>query len=314
MSITFVTNNKSHSSLLIAIVAVSLGVTCWFYVKRSKANAISQSTQDDSQYDNSSRKLINFFSQYRTISHQKKKIICFGDSITEFGSGLLPSDGFGWVGLLQIWYSRKVDVVNRGYSGYNSRWAKYILQSAVISEKPDLIFIFFGANDASISYTYGIEDSQYILLEKYSQNIEEMIKWIQKELPSTDIILITPTPIFEETLESFARENWNVQKLCRSNDHTHKYAVACKEIANRFQIPVIDAWKGLEGESTTRQAFLSDGLHLNERGNAKLFDLIKGVIQVQLSKWLPESIPMHMPDWKDIDYKNPSKTFQNLSK
>ncbi len=47
----------------------------------------------------------------------------------------------------------QVDVINRGYSGYNTRWVKHIVpQVFPVSQKipPELVTIFFGANDAAL--------------------------------------------------------------------------------------------------------------------------------------------------------------------
>ncbi|VFQ95641.1 unnamed protein product [Cuscuta campestris] len=52
----------------------------------------------------------------------RPEIVLFGDSITEqsFRSG-------GWGSSLADYYSRKADILNRGYGGYNTRWALFML-------------------------------------------------------------------------------------------------------------------------------------------------------------------------------------------
>ena len=72
---------------------------------------------------------------------------------------------------------KRVDVVNRGFSGYNSDWGLLILERAVVLENPDLVFIFFGANDA-------IDESvlQYVPLNRYTQNIRNIIQNLRKVL------------------------------------------------------------------------------------------------------------------------------------
>lgn len=50
------------------------------------------------------------------VSNNHNSIICFGDSLTQQGS---RSGGF--VTSLQEAYIRRLDVINRGYSGYTSR-------------------------------------------------------------------------------------------------------------------------------------------------------------------------------------------------
>lgn len=50
--------------------------------------------------------------------------------------------------------SRKCDVLNRGFSGYNTRWARIILPRLIASgsglESPAAVTVFFGANDSAL--------------------------------------------------------------------------------------------------------------------------------------------------------------------
>lgn len=52
---------------------------------------------------------------------------------------------------------RKCDVLNRGFSGYNTRWAKIILPRLVRKgsglDSPVAVTIFFGANDSALKGT-----------------------------------------------------------------------------------------------------------------------------------------------------------------
>lgn len=53
------------------------------------------------------------------LKNSRKRAVLFGDSITQQGYGIDGEEG--WVAMLSDWWSRKVDVFNRGFSGYNSR-------------------------------------------------------------------------------------------------------------------------------------------------------------------------------------------------
>lgn len=46
----------------------------------------------------------------------------------------------------------QVDVINRGYSGYNTRWASHLLHSIFPPDqhKIQLVTLFWGANDAAL--------------------------------------------------------------------------------------------------------------------------------------------------------------------
>jgi hypothetical protein len=49
--------------------------------------------------------------------------------------------------------------------------------------------------------------------------------------------------------------------------------------------------------SICRSEYLSDGLHLSEKGNQRLFELFKSLLEKNLPSWLPGNIPSHMADW-----------------
>lgn len=82
----------------------------------------------------------------------RPQFVLFGDSITQrsFGPG-------GWAAALADTYTRRVDIVNRGYSGYNSRWALTLLDhvfpptaAGAAAADVRLATVFFGANDAAL--------------------------------------------------------------------------------------------------------------------------------------------------------------------
>ena len=72
-----------------------------------------------------------------------------GDSLTQFGF----SPG-GWAGRLANRYQRRADVLNRGYSGYNTRWIlEHVRRDTGVvpgGGATKLVTCFFGANDASL--------------------------------------------------------------------------------------------------------------------------------------------------------------------
>jgi lysophospholipase L1-like esterase len=77
---------------------------------------------------------------------QRPKILLLGDSLTQTSFD-------GWGGGLAHRYQRRADVLNRGMSGYNTRWyLQYGKDSGVWEESGNvaLITIWFGANDASL--------------------------------------------------------------------------------------------------------------------------------------------------------------------
>ena len=105
-------------------------------------------------------------------------IVLFGDSITQQGFGL---DGkIGWASLLASDYSRRADVFNRGFSGYNTKMAMDLLPSIFSSSSDDMdsgtLFctVFFGANDAALP-----GERQHVPMEEYAKNLGTIVTSIR---------------------------------------------------------------------------------------------------------------------------------------
>ncbi|KAL7534013.1 hypothetical protein ACHAXR_005583, partial [Thalassiosira sp. AJA248-18] len=207
---------------------------------------------------------------HHTTLSPRPKLILIGDSITELGS----SHAQGWVTSLGIRYNRRVDVVNRGMNGYNSRWgaaalplileeilgpaSAFSLHDEVNGEcsedlqnkkqktasdndekelkHPQYTFVIgYGANDSCLP------DSAYsrnhVPLEDYSSNLKRMIQMIQKwNANKVSVALLTPPPCNTE-IQKGRRDNENVTKL---------YADACIEVASGMNVPVVDLWRGMQ--------------------------------------------------------------------
>jgi lysophospholipase L1-like esterase len=98
---------------------------------------------------------------------RKMKAVFFGDSITQHGFNPEIS---GWLCHFANWWTRRVDVVNRGFSGYNSKWGVLIAEQVVVPLQPDIVFIFFGANDA-----VDVRVGQHVSLPDYTTNIRAIV-------------------------------------------------------------------------------------------------------------------------------------------
>jgi lysophospholipase L1-like esterase len=114
-------------------------------------------------------------------------IMLFGDSITEFGFGVEGKQG--WASLLSAEYTRRADVLSRGFSGYNTKHALDVLPSifgnAIGSDKSksastvktELLFctVFFGANDCSLPSA-----RQHLDIESFDANIRSIVSEIRR--------------------------------------------------------------------------------------------------------------------------------------
>jgi lysophospholipase L1-like esterase len=53
--------------------------------------------------------------------------------------------------------------------------------------------------------------------------------------------------------------------LDHTNDRSRMYADACVSVGRRYRIPVVNTWEGMSGHNSTKDKYLSDGVHLNVR-------------------------------------------------
>lgn len=103
----------------------------------------------------------------------REEICCFGDSITQHGHC-----AFGWVGALQEAYRRRADVLNRGYSGYSSRFGLSMLPYLFGPQRRYLFTtVFFGANDAADPSS---KPAQHVPLPEYASNMEAIVEAARK--------------------------------------------------------------------------------------------------------------------------------------
>ncbi|KAK9278289.1 hypothetical protein L1049_027854 [Liquidambar formosana] len=236
----------------------------------------------------------------------RPQIVLFGDSITEqsFGSG-------GWGAALAHTYSRKADVLVRGYGGYNTRWALFLLHHLfpLGSAKPPVATtIFFGANDAAILGRNS--ERQHVPVEEYKENTRKIVHHLKECSPTMLVVLITPPPIDEEGRKEYARSVYGEKAMKlpeRTNEVTGVYAKQCVELAKELGLPSINLWSKMQETEGWQKKFLSDGLHLTEEGNAMVH---QEVVRVFNEAWLSApDMPYDFPRSSEIDGKNPEKAF-----
>jgi len=225
------------------------------------------------------------------------KIILYGDSITQFS---FSADGC-WGSLLAEHTQRKCDVVNRGFSGYNTRWCKVMLPAVLdeaSAEDVAAMTIFLGANDSNDERNV----KQHVPLQEYTNNMRSIVEYVMSiGIRKEKVILITP-PAFNEV--AWGEEcKLKGRELTKDHKTTGLYAKACSDLAKELGTNVVDLYtEMMKAEDFT--PYLNDGLHLSASGSQLLFSLLKPVVD-HLTSDLPSII---FPYWDDVDPNNPEKS------
>ncbi|RZC46642.1 hypothetical protein C5167_039588 [Papaver somniferum] len=264
----------------------------------------------------------------------RPKMILFGDSITEdsFGEG-------GWGASLAHHFSRSLDVILRGYSGYNTRWILKVIEKVCNGESPIAMTIFFGANDASLPDRTSA--FQHVPLHEYKQNLQSIVSFIKvptslsfynsftvqqsvmrwfktkgfritsacRKWPTTLILLITPPPIDEDgrIRHPFGDNPSGLSE--RTNEAAGAYAKACVEVADECGVIGVDLWTKMQQYPNWEKCCLSDGLHLTPTGNKIVYEeVIKKLTKEGVNV---ETLSADLPLLSQIDPCDPLKAFQN---
>ncbi|XP_001381175.2 isoamyl acetate-hydrolyzing esterase 1 homolog isoform X1 [Monodelphis domestica] len=223
------------------------------------------------------------------------RVLLFGDSITQFSF-----QHGGWGASLADKLVRKCDVLNRGFSGYNTRWAKIILPRLIRkssdAEALVAVTIFFGANDSALKDE---NPKQHIPLDEYAENLKNMIQYLKSvDIPESRVILITPPPLHESAWEKECIAQG--YKLNRLNMVVGEYAKACLEVGQNCGADVLDLWTLMQKDNKDFSSYLSDGLHLSPKGNEFLSSHLWPLLEKKVA-----SLPLILPYWRDVAEMKP---------
>ena len=177
------------------------------------------------------------------------EVICFGDSITARKEGY-PSP------ILTHKLSSKMPnykFINAGVSGNTTEQAMFRFNKDVLSKRPDVVTVLFGANDSSTD--------KLVDIDTFKRNISLFAKQIGPE----KTILISPAPVDESLQRN------------RTNERLKQYAQVVQEVAEETNSYFIDFFQILYSYPNYKELLVgeqNDGLHFGEASYELLSDLI----------------------------------------
>ncbi len=188
------------------------------------------------------------------IASQSQQVIIMGDSITAYH--------FSYAEILRhLLEPQNINVTNWGVGGYTSNHALELCHNvALLSHKPDLVFLSYGVNDAKY---FGNAAKMLVSHEEYHANMMTVVEALQSQLDAT-LVLLTPTLVIEAVANHLSpgfhhSMRWNNNDLLR-------FGETLKAIANSHKkVSVVDVMIGI-GIPPSPDLYLDDGVHLNPKG------------------------------------------------
>ncbi|SFH29988.1 Lysophospholipase L1 [Pedobacter insulae] len=192
------------------------------------------------------------------MQRQAKRVIFFGDSITQAGV-----KGNGYINQLKKAVdSTKFQLIGAGIGG-NKVYDLYLrLEEDVLNKKPDLVFIYVGIND--VWHKLGARTGTDY--DKYLKFYQALINKIQAK--GSKVVLCTPTVIGEK------KEGTN-----EVDADLNKYAAGVRDLAAKNNLPLCDLRKAFmdyeaanNTEDQEKGVLTTDKVHLNDVGNKLVAD------------------------------------------
>jgi lysophospholipase L1-like esterase len=191
-------------------------------------------------------------------SDKKKKIVFFGDSITQ-----AAVNKGGYIDVLQNMLQQKgvdqqFELNGAGVSG-NKVYDLYLrMEADVLDKKPDVVVIWIGVNDVWHKSSKGTGTD----FDKFGQFYDAMVKKIQKQ--GAKVIVVTPAAIGEKNDYSNTQDG-----------DLNSYSAWMRKYAATNQLGLVDLRKIFHEYSVANNPkndaegiLTTDGVHLNVKGNA----------------------------------------------
>jgi lysophospholipase L1-like esterase len=221
-----------------------------------------------------------------------KKLILLGDSNTQFSWGKAS----GWASDLADALQRKCDVINRGFSGYNSDKIRIILPrifDEFNSESICGVVIMLGSNDS----TKDTNKLQHVPLARFESNLNAMIEYLDKlGIDERKIVLITPPKIDDAKWEATVSSRDHNEHSDHFDMLVSNYAACVKKVATEKRTLFLDFNNIMEECGDDFKECLFDGLHLSDKGSELLFENLMPIVNQHIA----HNLKFNFPYWKDI--------------
>lgn len=212
------------------------------------------------------------FSSFMVPVQRKKKVIFFGDSITQ--AGVKPN---GYIDVLNTMLKeQKLDaqyeLVGAGIGG-NKVYDLYLrMEDDVLKQNPDIVVVYIGVNDVWHKQSSGTGTDADKFVRFYNAILAKL------KAQNIKVVIATPAVIGERT--DFSNQ---------LDGDLNRYSNIIREIASKENLPLVDLRKAFldynrknNPENKEQGILTSDRVHLNDAGNKLVADAMWNVIKAVL--------------------------------
>ncbi len=202
-----------------------------------------------------------------SLPQKKKKVIFFGDSITELG---IKNDKYtGYIIQMENIISAekmetRYELVGSGISA-NKVYDLYLrLENDVLSRDPDIVVIYVGVNDVWHKTLLGTGTDA----DKFEKFYQAILKKLKEK--NIQVVLCTPAVVGEKNDMSNPLDG-----------DLNRYSNIIREIARKNRLPLVDLRKKFQEylkehnpNNEEKNILTYDKVHLNNKGNQLVAELM----------------------------------------
>lgn len=191
-------------------------------------------------------------------------IMTVGDSITTYRYGYAEILR-ALVGLVDP--EQAVTFFNHGRSGYTSTHGLEHTFTLYLAQRPDWVFLKYGANDTK---RFGGDGSKLLVsIEEYTANFALMVEAYVKI--GARVVILTPTPVVESIVNTSLE--YQAMQMTWDNADIQACAKALKKIAKKHSVPLVDL-VSLFTLKPDPGLYCPDGLHPGPAGHQLIIEAV----------------------------------------
>jgi lysophospholipase L1-like esterase len=273
-------------------------------------------------------------------------VVVVGDGLTE--SSFSSADGFG--ASLQRLYTRRADVLNRGFGGFLTQWIANpdtMLPSIfppACEERTKLAIVFLGVKDSVTEEASKDWGRPFVSPQEFEQAVDNIAQAAQ-DSGAKRIVLVTPPPVCDVLC---SKPGTDVNTLARNTQNSQRYVDALRRVAAKrdsggsgsgsdkktgsandgggVKVRVLDIFSTWPKDfpSDWPQKYLhEDRLHLSQAGHARLLQDLLALLSREMPDVAPTPfsgsqspadragmLPLFWPHMDDVDMFDPSPSFE----
>lgn len=241
-------------------------------------------------------------------------VVVVGDGLTE--SSFSATDGKGFGQQLQRLYTRRADVLNRGFGGFLTEWMADpetmlpTLFPPKCESRTRLAIVFLGVKDSVTETASKAWGRPYVSPEAFEAAVDRIVAQAQ-ESGARRVVLVTPPPVCDVLC---SKPGTDVSTLARNTANSQRYVDALRRVAERrdtatgaakktagdasdnsndadgTKVRVLDIFSAWPRDAPTDwpQKYLhTDRLHLSSGGHQRLLDDLLALLQSEMPEVAP---------------------------